>query len=262
MDKFCSYCKKVIKRGHHSQKYHKICLIKYLSKYHREYYRKNKNKLKEYRKKYYQNNKNRWEERWEEYGRVEYEKNKDSPEFKRKREVIDKRYRKNHPENIRKYKIRNKEKIKNYGKIYRKKNSGYYEIYRKKNRKKIRENGKRYNQTEKGKITRKKRDLKRRALEKMVKDTLTKRELTLIQKRDKKCIYCGKENNLTFEHIIALNKGGENSFLNGVMACGGKKGCNNSKGDKDVSEWCESKGYKVPKIIIKNLKKMGEENAR
>ena len=83
-------------------------------------------------------------------------------------------------------------------------------------------------------------------------DTLTKKELIIIQKRDKKCVYCGSDKNLTFDHIIPLNNRGDNSFLNGVMAC---INCNSSKGNKNVFEWCKSKNYRVPEIIINNLKK-------
>ena len=41
------------------------------------------------------------------------------------------------------------------------------------------------------------------------------------------------------------------------MACGY---CNCSKSNKDVSEWCKQQGIKVPKIVIKNLKKMKDKS--
>ena len=67
------------------------------------------------------------------------------------------------------------------------------------------------------------------------------------------CIYCRINENLTFDHIISLNKGGEHSFLNGVMAC---NGCNSSKGDKDVFKWCKKQKIEVPEIIVNNLNKI------
>ena len=116
---------------------------------------------------------------------------------------------------------------------------------------------KEYNNSEKGRLSSKKAKLKRRVLEKRNGNTLTKKELKTIVDRDKNCVYCGDNKNLGFDHIISLNKGGENSFLNGVMAC---LSCNSSKRNKDVFKWCKLKGYKVPRIVIKNLKLMKIKN--
>jgi 5-methylcytosine-specific restriction endonuclease McrA len=48
------------------------------------------------------------------------------------------------------------------------------------------------------------------------------------------CHYCGKETNLTVDHVIPLSKGGKHSRDNVVAAC---LHCNDSKKDKTVEEW-------------------------
>lgn len=56
-------------------------------------------------------------------------------------------------------------------------------------------------------------------------------------KRDRNiCAYCGKhygDDKLTRDHIIAVSKGGKNTWTNCVTAC---KGCNNYKDDKSLEE--------------------------
>lgn len=202
--------------------------MKFDNKYYKKWREENKEKRKKHLRNYYLKNKEKVTQRnlnWRE---------KNPKRYKETREI---------------WREKNKEKIKLYQKKYSKKwkeeNPEYHKNYMKK-----------YTKTEKGKINWKKYTLKRRALKKKAKDTLTKKELIIIQNRGKECVYCGSNKNLEFEHIISLNKGGENSFLNGVMAC---ESCNSSKGNKDVYEWCKLKGYKVPKIIIDNLKLMKRE---
>ncbi len=48
------------------------------------------------------------------------------------------------------------------------------------------------------------------------------------------CIYCGKEDNLTVEHILPRSCGGEDITDNVVMVC---KMCNCSKGGRRLYEW-------------------------
>ncbi len=213
--------------------------------YNKKYYQKHKEQIKKRVKKYSQKNKRKVKECKKKY----YEKHKNTPKYK----LETKEYYQEHKEKIRKCNQERRGERKIYIKKWRRKNIEHIKIYNNKNKKRQNENNKKWLKTEKGKINSKKYNIKRRALKKKAKDTLTKKELKIIQDRDKKCIYCGTNKNLSFEHIISLKKGGENSFLNGVMAC---ISCNSSKGDKDVFEWCKSKSYKVPKIVIKNLKLM------
>lgn len=46
-----------------------------------------------------------------------------------------------------------------------------------------------------------------------------------------RCVYCGSEAKLTADHIVPLNKGGENYPENIVPACGK---CNSAKGDRSL----------------------------
>jgi len=78
-------------------------------------------------------------------------------------------------------------------------------------------------------------------------------DIAFIKKRDKnKCVYCGKEERLTLDHVLSLKDGGKDDINNVVVAC---LNCNCSKRHTKVLEWCEEKGYEVPEIIklmIKN----------
>jgi hypothetical protein len=91
---------------------------------------------------------------------------------------------------------------------------------------------------------------------------LTPEEMNFIRQRDNgRCVYCECEvfeyplvprfspRQLTFDHI---DPNGPTSVKNIVLAC---RECNISKNDKNVFEWCEEKGFEVPKIVIELLKK-------
>lgn len=59
------------------------------------------------------------------------------------------------------------------------------------------------------------------------------------------CIYCGEKKNLTTEHILPRDCGGEDIMDNVVRVC---KSCNSSKGGKRLYEWkgAEGKGQPPP----------------
>jgi len=60
------------------------------------------------------------------------------------------------------------------------------------------------------------------------------------------CIYCGKRENLSYDHLIPVSRGGPDIPDNVVMAC---RGCNSSKGDKGIYEWYKlDRRYEVPRI--------------
>lgn len=68
-----------------------------------------------------------------------------------------------------------------------------------------------------------------------------------IYKRDGfKCAYCGKNDNLTWDHIIPESKGGKNSWTNLVTCC---KTCNQKKDSMDVEEFCEIMNCEIPNPI-------------
>ena len=69
-----------------------------------------------------------------------------------------------------------------------------------------------------------------------------------VKEREKKdvCIYCGKEADLTLEHILPRSRGGPDTADNAAFVC---KSCNSSKGGKRLYEWFGLENrYKVPRI--------------
>ena len=77
---------------------------------------------------------------------------------------------------------------------------------------------------------------------------LSEIDLIKIRERDKVCVYCGNNQNLCFDHIVPVSKGGKSEFNNLVLAC---RKCNISKRNNDVYEWCENRGIKIPDLILK-----------
>lgn len=62
-----------------------------------------------------------------------------------------------------------------------------------------------------------------------------------------KCAYCGSTDNLQWEHIIPVSRGGSDSIDNQVLAC---QRCNCSKGDKDPYEWYgEERKYEISRLV-------------
>ncbi|MBU1182674.1 MAG: HNH endonuclease [Proteobacteria bacterium] len=62
----------------------------------------------------------------------------------------------------------------------------------------------------------------------------TLREWEREQELPKECVFCGATSDLTTDHLIPINRGGDDSPDNVVLAC---KSCNSSRGDKGVFEW-------------------------
>ena len=54
------------------------------------------------------------------------------------------------------------------------------------------------------------------------------------QQQPKECVFCGTTENLTSDHLIPRNRGGDDSSDNLVLAC---QACNSSRGDKGIFEW-------------------------
>jgi len=65
-----------------------------------------------------------------------------------------------------------------------------------------------------------------------ISDTI--REWEREQTLPKECVYCKSTIDLSTDHLIPKNRGGDDSADNLVLAC---KSCNSSKGDKGVFEW-------------------------
>ncbi len=65
-----------------------------------------------------------------------------------------------------------------------------------------------------------------------ISDTI--REWEREQELPKECAFCGSKENLTTDHLVPRNRGGDDSADNLVLAC---KSCNASRGDKGIFEW-------------------------
>jgi 5-methylcytosine-specific restriction endonuclease McrA len=66
---------------------------------------------------------------------------------------------------------------------------------------------------------------------------------------DGKCAYCGETAN-TFDHILAVTRGGQTTPGNILPAC---SSCNSSKGNKDVWDWIEEHGIQLHDLLIDRL---------
>jgi hypothetical protein len=62
----------------------------------------------------------------------------------------------------------------------------------------------------------------------------TLREWEREQQLPKECVYCGATKDLSTDHLIPRNKGGDDSPDNLALAC---RECNSSRGDKGIFEW-------------------------
>lgn len=63
----------------------------------------------------------------------------------------------------------------------------------------------------------------------------------LVLKRDgHKCVYCNSSSNLTIDHVVPISKGGKSSWENTVASCWK---CNNSKGEMNLKDFMEMKGF-------------------
>lgn len=84
------------------------------------------------------------------------------------------------------------------------------------------------------------------------------RENKILVKEENRCAYCGKKDNLHWEHIIPKSRGGPDTMDNMVLAC---QKCNLEKGDKDPFEWYGlERKYEIPRIVLgKYLKLIYEE---
>jgi hypothetical protein len=62
----------------------------------------------------------------------------------------------------------------------------------------------------------------------------TIREWEREQELPQECVFCGSKEELTSDHLIPRNRGGDDTADNLVLAC---RLCNTSRGDKGIFEW-------------------------
>jgi len=78
----------------------------------------------------------------------------------------------------------------------------------------------------------------------------------------KECVFCGSRSELTTDHLVPRNRGGDNSTENVVLAC---HSCNIKRSDKGIFEWLGLKEKDnlhrlVAGKYLKQLFKFHEEN--
>jgi len=64
-------------------------------------------------------------------------------------------------------------------------------------------------------------------------------EAAIYEMCNHKCTYCGSQENLSLDHVVALAAGGAHCQDNLTVAC---QSCNSSKGAKPVAEWLAARG--------------------
>ncbi len=196
---------------------------------------------KKYWKIYYENNREKhlrhselYRKEHPNYLQQYYKDNKD--EISKKGEI----YRSNVPEKIKirnkLYYTKNKEKNIECVRLWQKNNPENVRKYRKKYRENNPEYQKQYLQTEEGKASAQRGNIKRQAKEREIINTLTSQEwLDILEAYNYRCVYCDVEfeveNMLTKDHIIPLSKGGHNTKENVVPAC---RSCNSKKYNKII----------------------------
>jgi len=68
----------------------------------------------------------------------------------------------------------------------------------------------------------------------------------LVEGAGTQCVYCGASEDLEWDHIIPLSRGGPDTPDNLVRACAG---CNRSKGRKTPSEFYAGRWDEIPRIV-------------
>jgi len=76
------------------------------------------------------------------------------------------------------------------------------------------------------------RFMKLRSGEISMSDTI--REWEREQELPKVCVFCGAQENLSTDHLIPVDRGGEDSADNLVLSC---RSCNSGRGSKGIFEW-------------------------
>lgn len=201
-----------------TQKYRNECKECVLKK-NREYKLRDKDKIKHQSKEYYQKNKDKIKQYYIQNVDKIYE------------------YRQN-------YKVLNRDAINKKKKEYYKENKEKIKKtarrYREENLEKIRLNARIYRTTEKGRLSEKNKNHKRRALTRDG-DVRTIQLKELID-RSKKCYWCESKINKKdyhIDHIMPLSKGGRHTISNLVITC---PKCNLQKNSKDPFEFAQERG--------------------
>lgn len=208
--------------------------------YAKKYRLDNKEKISEYGKRL--RARPEYKERikkWSEDNKEHLRKYKQRPESKKKKSLIDKKYRKKKredPDYILVERARQKK--------FREENKDIVKDYKRK-----------YYSSKKGIINATYHNHRRMSLIRDSPTDMTNEKVKRIFNRDKVCVYCRSNKKLELDHIVPLKKGGTCMFNNFVLAC---EKCNRSKSARDVFYWCKLQSIKVPQIVLDCLRKKNE----
>lgn len=205
----------------------------------REWYLNNKEKAASYSREHYQKNRSEYLERFRVYrqNNPEIIKQGQKAWYEKNKETAKQRSKERYEEN--------KEEILEKMKEYRKRNAGRIKAYFKEYDKSPERME--YNRTAKA---------KRKAVVRNLPSTLTHEQwMSCLVYFNGQCAYCGGEEELQQEHVVPVSRGGGLTPCNIIPAC---SSCNNSKKDKDFSEWYskqESYNKDRERRIVKYLQK-------
>lgn len=68
-----------------------------------------------------------------------------------------------------------------------------------------------------------------------------------------RCVYCGRTDSLSVDHVIPRHSGGGDSSDNLVCCC---RACNSSKGDRNMMEWYLSREAFPPLMVLRRYLKL------
>ncbi|MGL5922161.1 HNH endonuclease [Chroococcidiopsis sp.] len=220
--------------------------------YRPRYYAENQDRLQRKAREYHWENRDKRLEQMAEYSKTESakaskikhrEQNKDSLNAKtrkwreRNAEHVSSYNQKHYQENLeyhkqrsQKYRQDNQDKISTYEKNRRQQNRDFFisinRVYR---------------QTEHGKLVRLLNEQQRKARKCNAYIPYTANDIKArFNQFEYKCAYCGKQESLTIDHVIAISKDGKDCISNIIPAC---LSCNSSKYNREVYTWYAQQSF-------------------
>ena len=242
-DGFTYYCKICIKE--YKKQYYKKNKDKIKSKV-KQYNKDNKEKIVKYRKNYRHKNKDKLTKYYEQYQMENFnyiskykkmwqKKNKERLQEKNKQWYINNKEK--ILEKVKEYALNNKNKRNQYSKKYyiinKEKHKKIVRKYYENNKDKISVYNSQWKKENKDKVNISTQ--KRYARKHNLLDNFSIKQWEICKKYfNDTCCYCGKNEKLTQDHFIPLSKGGEYTVNNIVPAC---RSCNSSKHIKLFNKW-------------------------
>lgn len=218
-----------------------------------KYYQANKDRSREYQRQYNASNRDH---------RREYVRNLPD-ETREKMRAYAKAYAVENAERLREYRrehrLKNLEHKRAYDRKYREDHIEERREYLRLNAEQLRESSRRWKQTQAGKESQRISRLRYRTRSLQATSTLTNDDWqTAIDHFGGCCAVCGRPpglwHTLAADHWIPVSKGGSTTPANIVPLCHGVNGCNNSKLNRDATEWLIEKfGKRKGRAILRRV---------